>query len=107
MARRSISPAFFALAELDCRRSRWQSALEHLDRSLRVNVEHSKARNLAAIVLHKLGRSDAAVQQLREVLRVDPLDATAQRLSGQRIPGDAQSTNQNGWRLLRWIRAGN
>jgi tetratricopeptide (TPR) repeat protein len=68
------SPAFYALAELDCRRGNWHKAIEHLDRSLRVNVDHLKARNLKAIALRKLGRLDDANHLAQETLKIDPFD---------------------------------
>jgi tetratricopeptide (TPR) repeat protein len=79
------SPAFYALAELDCRLERWDAALEHLDRALRVNVEHLQARNLKAIVLRKLGRISDAEDLLRQTLELDPLDLWAQHLGGGAI----------------------
>ena len=45
---------YHALAEIDCRRGDWTTALEHLDRSLRFNTENLRARNLKVIALRKL-----------------------------------------------------
>jgi len=53
------SAAFFAIAELDCRKQEWPKALEHLDRSLRVNADHARAIHLREIILLKLGRAAA------------------------------------------------
>ena len=47
--------AYHALAELDCRKEHWATALDHLDRSLRMNTDNLRARNLKVIVLRKLG----------------------------------------------------
>ena len=85
------SPAFLALAELDCRKSDWPTALEHLDRSLRVNVDNSRARNLKAIVLRRLGREAEAAEILKQTLAADPLDFSALYLSGEPIDCDAQT----------------
>jgi tetratricopeptide (TPR) repeat protein len=84
------SPAFYALAEFDCRRGQWQTALEHLRQCLRVNVDHNNARNLAAIVLRRLGRITEAADLLRETLAFDPLDAWARHLSGRPVGGNNQ-----------------
>ena len=51
---------FHALAEIDCCCRDWTAALDHLDRSLRLNSDHLRARDLRAIVLRKLGRDDEA-----------------------------------------------
>ena len=76
-------PAYHALAEMDCRRADLGQALEHLDRSLRLNADNSRARNLKAIVLRKLGRATEADALLRETLALDPLDWWARHLSGE------------------------
>src|SRR5207249_1129041 len=47
---------YHAIAELDCRKEDWTSAMNHLDRALRVNADNLKARDLRAMVLGKLGR---------------------------------------------------
>jgi tetratricopeptide (TPR) repeat protein len=77
------SAAYHALAELDCRRAAWAAALEHLDRSLRLNTENSRARNLKSIILRKLGRLAEADALVRETLAGDPLDWWARYLSGE------------------------
>lgn len=84
------APAYHALAELDCRKGDWQSALEHLDRSLRLNAENLRARDLRVIVLRKLGRVAEADALLRETLGLDPLDWWARYLSGEVLQADLQ-----------------
>jgi tetratricopeptide (TPR) repeat protein len=77
------SAAFYALAELDCRRADWPTALEHLDRSLKVNGDHLKAHNLRTIVLRKIG------QQAR-THDIDALDFWAAHLAGRKLNCDTQ-----------------
>jgi len=84
------SAAFHALAEMDCRRSEWEKALDHLDRSLRGNTDNTRARNLKAIVLRKLGRVEHAAALVRDTLDLDPLDWWARHLSGEPIQCDLQ-----------------
>lgn len=84
------SAGFYALAELDCRRKDWQAAIEHLDRCLRVNVEHLGARDLKAVALRKLGRSEEAETLLRETLAMDALDFFARYLLGETLNCDTQ-----------------
>ncbi len=71
------SAAYYALAELDCRRGDWARALEHLDRSLATNAGHTKALNLKAEVWARLGRRSEARRLRAAVLALDPLDAWA------------------------------
>jgi len=85
------SPAFFALAELDCRQENWTAALEHLDRVLRVNADYLQARDLRAIVLRKLNRDAESNQLLHQTLALDPLDVWAQLLTGRVLSCDAQT----------------
>jgi tetratricopeptide (TPR) repeat protein len=82
------SAAFHALAELDCRVAHWSTALDHLDRALRVNADNTKTRNLKAIVLRNLNQADAADALLRQTLALDPLDHWARYLLDRRMPAD-------------------
>ena len=68
------STSWLALAEIDCTRGDWTTALDHLDTSLRRGSDNLRARNLKAIVLRRLGRDQAASTLLRETLALDPLD---------------------------------
>ena len=83
--------AFHALAEMDCRRDDWNTALEHLNRSLRLDTDNLRARDLKAMVLRKLDRSGEAEELLRETLALDLLDWWARALLGERISCDAQT----------------
>ena len=66
--------AFHALAEMDCRKGDWTSALEHLDRSLRLDTDNLRARDLKVMVLSKLKRNQEADELLHETLALDRLD---------------------------------
>jgi tetratricopeptide (TPR) repeat protein len=85
------STAFHALAEIDCRRGDWATALDHLDRSLRLNTDHLRARNLRVLVLRKLGREAEAAESLRATRALDPLDGWARHLAGEALACDTQS----------------
>ncbi|MEO7600481.1 MAG: DUF5107 domain-containing protein [Opitutus sp.] len=82
---------FHALAEIDCRRSSWAVALDHLDRSLRLNTDNLRARNLRVLTLRQLGRSEEADHQLRDTLALDPLDAWARWLRDGHATCDTQT----------------
>ncbi|WP_343205573.1 DUF5107 domain-containing protein [Opitutus sp. ER46] len=82
---------FHALAEIDCTRRAWSAALEHLDRSLRLNTDNLRARNLRVLVLRELGRAAEADAALEETLRLDPLDGWARHLRGEKLGCDTQT----------------
>ena len=85
------SAGYHALAELDCRNHDWTSACEHLERSLRLNTDNLRARNLRAMVLQKLGlnaEADAAIQATRAL---DPLDGWARHLAGEKLSCETQT----------------
>ncbi len=84
------SASWHALAEIDCTHHRWTEALDQLDRALRLNTDHLRARNLRTIVLRKLGREDEATAQLRATLALDPLDWWARHLTGEQLACDTQ-----------------
>jgi len=82
---------FHTLAELDCRKSDWPNALEHLNHSLRFNTDNLRARNLKVKVLRLLGREGDANSLLRETLALDPLDWWARWLLGEKFSAGAQT----------------
>jgi tetratricopeptide (TPR) repeat protein len=82
---------YHALAEMDCRKSRWPQALEHLNRSLRFDADNLRARDLKVIVLRQLGRKAEADVLLAETLALDPLDQWANLLAGSHLTCDAQT----------------
>jgi len=85
------SAGYHALAELDCKRRAWTSALEHLGHSLRANTDNLAARNLRVVVLRKLGRDAEAEGHLAATRALDPLDWWARYLVGESLACDAQT----------------
>ena len=81
---------YHALAEIDALRGDWVTALDHLDRALRVNADNLRARDLQVVALRKLGRDPAAAAVLRETLALDPLDWWARHLAGEKLACDGQ-----------------
>ena len=77
-----MAAGYHALAEIDCCRRNWTTALEHLNRSLRFDTDNLRARNLKVIVLRKLRREAEAMTLLNETLALDPLDWWARQLLG-------------------------
>lgn len=86
-----MSAGYHALAEIDCKRSAWSTALDHLERSLRFNTDNTRARNLKALVLRKLNRESEATALLATTLALDPLDWWARHLNGERVECDLQA----------------
>ena len=86
-----VAAGYHALAEIDCTRGNWARALEHLERSLRFNTDNTRARNLEAIVLRKLGRKIEATALLAATLALDPLDWWAKFLRGEPLACDVQA----------------
>ncbi len=66
--------AYYELAALSCLRGDNTQALQHIQCSLSTNALDTKARDLHAAILRKLGRSSEAEQIAAEVLNSDPLD---------------------------------
>lgn len=86
-----VAAGCHALAEIDCARGDWTSALEHLDHALRFNTDNTRARDLKAIVLQKAGRATEAKALLAGTLALDPLDWWARHLSGEPLACDLQT----------------
>ncbi|HXB60337.1 MAG TPA: DUF5107 domain-containing protein [Candidatus Acidoferrales bacterium] len=82
---------YHALAEIDSARKNWDSALEHLDRSLRFDTDNLRARNLKVIVLRKLERPDEADEVLRQTFKLDLLDWWSRYLNGEKPGCDWQT----------------
>ena len=66
--------SYFSLAEIASSRGDYRAALGFLDRSLAMNAWNTRAMNLKATVLRKLGRAEEARKLLDEVAAFDPLD---------------------------------
>ena len=82
---------YHALAEIDCCRGDWATALDHLDRALRVNADNLRARDLRVLVLRRLGRVAEAEAQLQATRALDPLDWWARDLAGDPLACDTQA----------------
>jgi len=71
------SAAYHQLAELSCKKQDFTMALEQIDRSLSVNATNTRAMNVKAVILRKLGRFKKARQLALRVMAMDPLDFMA------------------------------
>jgi len=71
------SAAYYQLAELSCRKGDFAAALEQISDSLATNALNTKAQNVKAAILRKLGRFEDAKYIALHNLTVDPLDFLA------------------------------
>jgi tetratricopeptide (TPR) repeat protein len=85
-----MAAGYHGLAEIDCTRQDWRTALEHLERSLLFNVENTRARNLKVLVLRRMQREGEAKAVLCETRALDPLDWWARHLNGKPLDCDLQ-----------------
>jgi tetratricopeptide (TPR) repeat protein len=84
------APAYHRLAEIDCTRADWATALDHLERSLRAETDNLNARNLRTLVLRRLDRTAEAAAFLEETRALDPLDIFSRSLETDGAPQDGQ-----------------
>jgi tetratricopeptide (TPR) repeat protein len=84
------APSYHSLAEIDAARGNWSTALVHLDRSLRLNTDNLRARNLRVLVMRRLTQENEADTYLAETLLLDPLDWWARDLRGDKLSCNAQ-----------------
>jgi tetratricopeptide (TPR) repeat protein len=89
------------LAEIDCQRQDWLSALAHLDRSLKAEADNLNARSFKVLVLERLDRLDEAKALLRETFALDRLDTFTRFLLHGDIPQEGQLRLDLGFDLLR------
>jgi len=82
---------YHSLAEIDCLRQDWPTALDHLNRSLRFDTDNLRARNLKVVVLRKLGETGKSALLLQDTLQLDRLDWWARHLNGEKTACDLQT----------------
>lgn len=71
------TPAYLQLAQIDCIRGEFKTALEHINRAVATNTWSSRAWNLKSAILRNLGQFEMAIQVASETLSFDPLDFLA------------------------------
>lgn len=63
--------AYYALAQIDCRKGEYKKALDKVERSLIRNWHNHKARQLKTTILRKLGRETEALSWIDASLSID------------------------------------
>jgi tetratricopeptide (TPR) repeat protein len=66
---------YYELAEIDCARGRWAEALDNISRSLESGATNTKALNLKAAVLRRLGAFAEAQEVVASLRHLDQLDS--------------------------------
>lgn len=66
--------AYYHLAEIECMRGNFATALEHINRSIATNAWNTKAMDLKAAFLRRLGQFEEAAKVASEVLSGDLFD---------------------------------
>ncbi len=66
--------AYYHLAEIDCTKNDFQTALKHIDRSIATNTWNTKALNLKSAILRQLKRYEDSAKVASKVLDFDTLD---------------------------------
>ncbi len=94
-------PGYLRLAEIDCIRHDWATALDHIQRSLRADADNLNARNLKTLALKKLGRDEEAREVLESTRTLDPLDIFSIYLASGKSPTDGQQRLDLAFDLLR------
>ncbi len=94
-------PGYHRLAEIDCARGEWSTALDHIERSLRTDVDNLNARNLKTVILRRLGCATEAAALLEETRALDPLDNFSRFLAADELPHNGQQRLDLIFDLLR------
>ena len=76
--------AFYRLAEIDCIRHDYVSALDHIDKSIALNSRSTLPRALRARILKSLGRDADAEAYLRENIGSDAFDYASRIMAEDR-----------------------
>ncbi len=91
------SAAYYELAAIEMRRGKLDTALQHLDESLKTNADHNKACVCRAICLRKMDDVEAAALVIDRLLEADPLDhwalAEKEKLTSGQAKLAAESRN--------------
>ncbi len=91
--------SFYYLAAIDAKHGRRKKALEHIERALVKNAHNVKARGLKAYLLRRTGRTQEALEQVRDNLKLDSFDFVS---GNERIflEGDAKGEKRKALNFL-------
>lgn len=69
-----VDSSCFQMAQIDIMEEKWESAKEHISRSLHRNYDNHKARHLKIAILRIIGENEEAGKLIRESLDLDPFN---------------------------------
>ncbi|WP_455584260.1 DUF5107 domain-containing protein [Bacteroides sp.] len=93
--------AYYALAQIDVMKGRYESALDKVERSLIRNWHNHKARQLKTSVLRKLNRKEEALALVEESLKIDRFNMGC-RFEHYLLTGDGQVLQQMKSLMRHW-----
>lgn len=89
--------AHFELAQSAARTNRFQSAMEHIERSIRSNGDNAAAYDVKALIQYQLENYSETLKLSQNTLQTDPMDGFAQALqylaSAKLKPGSTETMN--------------
>jgi len=68
------SSSYYALSQIDCMNQEFDTALEHINKSIVNNYHNCNARNLKTALLRRKGCLDEALSFAKETMTIDTLD---------------------------------
>ncbi len=86
-----VAAGSLQMAMIDARHGRNATAWERVRAALAARPDQLRSRDLAVVILRRLGRTDEADALLAETLTIDPLDAWARLLAGTLTHGLAEA----------------
>ena len=69
--------SYLQLAQMDCEKGEWETALDHINRSISTNTENLVSQNLKGYILRKMGRTSEAIDLMNELLAKVKIDHMA------------------------------
>jgi tetratricopeptide (TPR) repeat protein len=100
------TPAYYQLAEIDCHRGAYETALDHLNRAMTTHVNNLTLLNLKTVVLRKLDQKEEAEEQALCVLQQDVLNHQARNelLILKVLAGDEEEAGEMEKALMQLMR---
>ena len=86
--------AFYCLAEIDCIRHDYPTALDHIEKSVSLNARSAAPRVLRARIARSLGMDGKASELLSENIRDDAFDYASRIMAGDRGTAAAMMGNR-------------
>ena len=98
--------AYYQLAEMDCLRGDYETALDHINRSLITNTDNIMAKNLKGLILRKSGATAEAQAWFETVLEKTKINYMAMNelISMNNVKGNKAKADADLKILSKWMR---